>query len=253
MGDASQKPSNTETFAIMARTLLAEADVQQTLQKIVELAVETVDGCDHAGISVVHGRTFTTPAATDDIPRDVDAIQYETNEGPCLSAIREQEVFQTGDLASEQRWPQFAHRAQRETGIASMLSFRLFVEADILGALNMYSKSPDAFDDQARSVGSVFAAHAAVALSSALHDEQMDEALASRDIIGQAKGIIMAREGVNADQAFDMLRRASQRLNVKLRKLAEDIARTGTAPGPGEPPPAGSAPAVGGEDGGAGD
>lgn len=245
MGDPPHKSSNTETFALMARTLLAEEDVQRTLQKIVELAVDTIDGCDHAGISIVHGRTFSTPAATDDVARIVDAIQYEANEGPCLSAIREQEVFQTGDLGSETRWPNFAHRAQTETGITSMLSFRLFVEADILGALNLYSASPDAFDDDARSVGSVFAAHAAVALSSALHDEQMDEALASRDIIGQAKGVIMAREGVNADEAFDMLRRASQRLNVKLRQLAEDIARTGVNP----LPPAGSPASSDGEGG----
>jgi hypothetical protein len=105
--------------------------------------------------------------------------------------------------------------------------------------LNLYSKGVDAFDDDARSLGSVFAAHAAVALSTALHDEQMDAALQSRDVIGQAKGILMAREGLTADQAFDMLRRASQRLNVKLRELAEEVAYTG------EPPE--SAPPAGGE------
>lgn len=247
MDAATRKTSSNQTFADIARALLAEHDVQQTLQKIVELAVETIDGCDHAGISFVQGKTFITPAATDDVPRAVDTIQYEADEGPCLDAIREHEVFQTGDLSRETRWPRFAHRAQSETGVTSMLSFRLFVEADTLGALNLYSTSEDAFDETALSVGSVFAAHAAVGLSSAMHDEQMDEALASRDIIGQAKGIIMAREGVNADQAFDMLRRASQRLNVKLRRLAEDVAEGGT-----QVPPFRSAAAPGGEDGKAG-
>ena len=121
-----------------------------------------------------------------------------------------------------------------------MLCFRLFVEGDTLGALNLYSKAGNAFGQESRTVGLVFAAHAAIALSSAIHDEQMEEALQSRDLIGQAKGILMAREGITADQAFDMLRRASQRLNVKLRDVAGSIVN---------PPPAppDSASAAGGE------
>jgi len=222
--------SASEAFADLARSLLAEEDVQKTLQRIVELAVETIDGCDHAGITLLHGRKPSTPAASDHVPGMVDAIQYGAGEGPCLDAIRHHEVFRTGDLSREARWPSFSARAQRETGVASMMGFRLFVAGDTLGSLNLYSKRVDAFDDQAQVAGSVFAAHAAIALSSALHDEQMDQALASRDVIGQAKGILMAREGVTADVAFEMLRRASQRLNVKLLKLAEEVARTGKTP-----------------------
>lgn len=236
----SSSSGAADSFADIARTLLAEGDVQQTLQKICDLAVETVDGCDHAGISFLKGKKVDTPAASDDVPRAVDAIQYETGEGPCLDAIREHEVFESGDLGRESRWPNFAARAQRETGITSMLCFRLFVEGDTLGALNLYSKAADAFGEDSRTVGLVFAAHAAVALSSAMHEEQMEEALQSRDLIGQAKGMLMAREGVTADQAFDMLRRASQRLNVKLR----DIALSMVDP-PLEPPH--SAPAAGSE------
>ena len=212
-----------DKFAEMARALLAQDDVQQTLQKICDLAVETIEGCDHAGVSFLKGRKVTTPAASDDVPRAVDAIQYETGEGPCLDAIREHEVFETGDLRKEQRWPNFAARAHRETGVTSALGFRLFVEGDTLGALNLFSKAADAFNEESRTVGVVFAAHAAVALSTAMHDEQMEEALESRDLIGQAKGILMAREGISADQAFDMLRRASQRLNVKLRDVAGSV------------------------------
>ncbi len=222
--------ADAEIFAEVARSLLAEEDVQHTLQKIVDLAVETLDGCDCAGITFLKGREFSTPAASSDVPRKVDAIQYETGEGPCLDAIREHEVFRTGDLGEERRWPKFSARAQRETGVRSMLCFRLFVDGDTLGALNLYSKAADAFDDRSMAVGLVFAAHAAVALSSALHDEQMEEALQSRDVIGQAKGILMAREHVNADEAFDMLRRASQRVNVKLRDIARQIADGASAP-----------------------
>lgn len=230
-----QGGGSADAFAEMARALLAEDDVQHTLQKICDLAVETIDGCDHAGISFLKGRKVDTPAASDDVPRHVDRIQYEVGEGPCLDAIREHAVFETGDLGREHRWPQFASRAQRETGITSMMCFRLFVEGDTLGALNLYSKAANAFGEESRTVGLIFAAHAAVALSSAIHDEQMEEALQSRDLIGQAKGILMAREGITADQAFDMLRRASQRLNVKLRDVAGSIVNPpSTAPAGGE-------------------
>jgi transcriptional regulator with GAF, ATPase, and Fis domain len=238
MGTHTSDHANAESFADVARALLAQADVQHTLQKIVDMAVDTIEACDHAGITFLKGGKGTTPAASDDVPRTVDAIQYETGEGPCLDAIRDHEVFETGDLGRERRWPAFAARAQRETGVTSMLSFRLFVEADTLGALNLYSKRADAFDERSRTTGLVFAAHAALALATAVHDEQMEEALESRDVIGQAKGILMAREGVSADDAFGMLRRASQRLNVKLRVVAADMVRSAET-NPSRPPAGG--------------
>src|SRR5688572_16567407 len=141
----SQGGGSADAFAEIARALLAEADVQHTLQKICDLAVETIDGCDHAGISFLKGRKVDSPAASDDVPRQVDAIQYQADEGPCLDAIRDHEVFETGDLGRERRWPHFATRAQAETGITSMLCFRLFVAGDTLGALNLYSKAANAF------------------------------------------------------------------------------------------------------------
>jgi transcriptional regulator with GAF, ATPase, and Fis domain len=223
MASSSGGP-DAETFAEVARALLAQKDVQQTLQKIVDMAVDTIEGCDYAAVSLlVRGKEVITGAATDDVARRVDDIQYATGEGPCLDAIRHHEVFESGDLAAEGRWPNFSTRAQEETGITSMLCFRLFVEGDTLGALNLYSKATDHFDHESRTAGLVFAAHAALALAAAIHDEQMEEALQSRDVIGQAKGVLMAREGVTADQAFDMLRRASQRLNVKLREVAGSV------------------------------
>jgi putative methionine-R-sulfoxide reductase with GAF domain len=118
-----------ETFAEVARALLGEDDVQATLLKITALAVETIDGCDHAGISLVEGRKIGTPAASDDVPVQVDAIQYETDQGPCLDAIREHETFRIDDLAREDRWPNFSQRAAQDTGVASMLSYRLFAQA----------------------------------------------------------------------------------------------------------------------------
>jgi transcriptional regulator with GAF, ATPase, and Fis domain len=233
----SPEGPGAEVFAEVARSLIGQEDVQHTLQRIVDLAVDTVDGCDHAGISLLRNKKGITPAASDGIPARVDAIQYEVDEGPCLSAIRDHQIFQTGDLSREARWPRFSARARRETGVTSMLSFQLFVAGDTLGALNLYSKSADAFDHQAKAVGSVFAAHAAMALSTALHEEQMAEALQSRDVIGQAKGMLMAREGVDAEEAFAVLKRASQRLNVKLREVATQVVASGGRPP--SPPPAG--------------
>lgn len=213
-----------ETFADVARALLDVDDVEATLIKISALAVDTIDGCDHAGVSLIEGRKVSTPAASDEVPAQVDAIQYETDQGPCLDAIREHETFRIDDLASEDRWPAFSRRAAEETGVASMLCFRLFAQGDTMGALNLYAKQRSAFDDEALAVGSVFATHAAVALAGAQQDEQMYKALQSRDVIGQAKGILMAQQGVSADEAFDILRRASQRMNIKLRELADRVA-----------------------------
>ena len=235
MGDASARHDAVDlarTFAEIARVLRAEHSVERTLKRICELGVQTIDGCEHAGVLLVEGRKITTPAASGEVPARLDAIQNEINEGPCLDSIREHEIFVVDDLATDERWPTFARRASDETGVSSMLSFRLFVESDTVGALNLYSTDRAAFrdGDEPREIGAVFAAHAAVALSSAKLQAQMEEAVQTRDVIGQAKGILMAKNQVTEDEAFAILRRASQRLNVKLRELAEQVAHTGANP-----------------------
>ena len=217
-----------ESFAEIARELRSEPSVEATLKKIIELAVRTIDGCDHAGLSLVRDGKMTTPAASDDVAPRVDAIQHQTGEGPCLDAIREHEVFQTDDLVEEARWPGFAARAVQETGVARILGYRLFVHEKTLGALDLYSRSPAAFMEDDPSIASIFAAHAAVALSAALQQQQMEEALATRDVIGRAKGILMARQHVSDERAFEILRSASQRLNLKLREVARQVAESGT-------------------------
>ena len=218
-----------EMFAEVARSLATHEGQQATLTKIVHLAVEHLDACDFAGISLIEGRKITSPAASNDLPRIVDSIQSEVDEGPCLDAIKEHEVFQTGDLAAEERWPKFATRAHEETGVRSILSLRLFVEEDTMGALNLYSTKSDAFDEADVALASVFAAHAAVAMSAARREENLERKADSRDLIGQAKGILMARSNLDDEQAFQLLRRASQRLNVKLTKVAEQVVEGSSA------------------------
>lgn len=228
-----------EVFADIARQLQAEQTPDQVLERITTVAVDIVAGYDHAGISIVyrHG-DIDTPAASDDVPATVDAIQYETGQGPCLEAIKEHESYLIDDLTSEDRWPAFSHRAAEDTGVRSMLSMRLFAEEGTLGALNLYSRHPSAFDEHACAVGAVLAAHAGVAIMTLRERERaenLEKALESNREIGIAMGILMARGLQSREQAFDTLRRASQHLNSKLRDVATTVADTGELPGPGSP------------------
>jgi putative methionine-R-sulfoxide reductase with GAF domain len=213
----------TDTFAQVARVLLGEHDVATMLDRMSALAVETIDGAQHCGVTVVEVHEVRTAGASDDIPRRVDQIQYDTGQGPCLQAIQDHEVFETGDIAADERWPSFAARAVEETGIRSVLAFRLYCAEHTMGALNLYSRDVNGFDDEDRHVGSVFAAHAAVALSNARQVGNLERALETRDVIATAKGLLMARSDISDDQAFDILRRASQRTNVKLRVIAQGL------------------------------
>lgn len=211
-------------FADVARQLQCQDNPQETWQRLVELANELVPAFEHAAVSLVHGgERVETVAATDDVPRIVDRIQYETGEGPCLSAIREEEMFLVQDLSAETRWPAFIERVVKETGVAAMVSYRLFVQEETLGALNIYSHETDAFDERAQALGCVLAAHAAVAMSAAQdqqHAEQLEEALESSREIGTAVGILMVQTKVDRDRAFQALAEGSMRMNIKLRDLA---------------------------------
>jgi GAF domain-containing protein len=224
-----------EVFGEVARQLLSEHLVPATLQRIVELAVEHLDACEFAGITTIEAGRISSPASSHDVPRIVDAIQAEVGEGPCVDAIVEHEVFITGNLLSERRWPQFSRRAHQETGVTSILSIRLFVEHDTLGALNLYSTQPDAFDASDVALAAVFATHAAVAMSTARREANLERKAASRDLIGRAKGIVMASRHVSDDEAFALLRDASQRLNVKLTSVAQQVSDTGEVPNGGQP------------------
>src|SRR5581483_4341425 len=130
----------------------------------------------------------------------------------------------------EHRWPKFSARGQQETGVTSMLAFRLFAREQTLGALNLFSKERAAFGEEAVHIGALFAALASTALGAAQREEDLAMALVSRDVIGQAKGILMERHHVTDDEAFEMLKRASQNLNVRVAALAERVSQTGESP-----------------------
>jgi GAF domain-containing protein len=218
-----------------ARALFAAGSVAATLQRIVEVAVETIDGCDHAGLFVVEDEAVTTPASTDDLVEKLHALQFETDEGPCLDAVSEADTYYAEDLADEDRWPAFATGAVA-AGIRSVLAFRMRSNGTLV-ALNLYAELPRAFGATDRAKGLIFATLASSALGSAharAEDadrvEGMQRALVTHEVIGQAQGILMERERISAVQAFDMLRRASQHLNVKLRDAAQALIDTGQTP-----------------------
>jgi GAF domain-containing protein len=223
-----------EDFAAIARLLQAETTPEQTQQRVTKAAVDTVGGCEHASISLIRRRGgVETVAPTDDVPVRVDAIQYATGQGPCLNAMSEHQTFVIDDLCSDERWPAFSRRAAEETGVRSMLSFHLFVQGDTIGALNLYSRRTAAFDVHALTVGTVLAAHAAIALTAARERERvqhLEEALRSNREIGIAMGVLMAGGGLTEDEAFVELRRASQYLNLKLREVAARVVETGRLP-----------------------
>lgn len=223
-------------FANIARHLQTGHNPAEVLRHITTSAVAVIPGCQHAGItSVDHTGKLATPVASSTVPEAVDAIQYETGEGPCLDAIRRHQIFYTGQLDTETRWPQFSQRAARQTGVISMLAFRLHLDEDTLDSLNLYSHAAHAFDTHGRTIGTVLAAHAAVALSSSRETQRadnLDHALdTSREIgIAIGIGILMARYHHTRDAAFDALRHASQQTNTKLRDLATQVTDTGDLP-----------------------
>lgn len=204
----------------------------ETLKLIVDGAVETIPGAEHAGVSLVHANgEITSAALSSDAVRAVDQLQVTYGEGPCVTALSDKHTVLVDDLEAESwRWPQFAPQAVA-SGVASMLSFQLFARAGTLGALNLYSGQRASFAADAQTLGGLFALHAATALGEAQQITQLHQALASRDVIGQAKGILMERFGLDAEQAFGLLIRSSQDSHIKLVEVARWLtSNTGARP-----------------------
>jgi len=216
-----------QTLSELARSLEAEDDTDAMMDALVAAAVSQIPGADEGSISVVRGRReVTSHSPTSDLPARVDSLQAEVGEGPCLDAVFKEAVVGVPDMGSETRWPKFARRAA-EAGVGSMLSFQLWVEGDNLGALNLSARQPNAFDQESEQVGLLFVSHAAVAMAGAHKHDEMVAGLATRDLIGQAKGILMERYKIDAQRAFTLLVQASQHNNRKLRDVAEELATTG--------------------------
>jgi len=222
-------------IADMARVLFAAESVDATLARIVELAVATVEGCDYAGIFQLEETEVSTPVSTAPIVASVDALQHRFGSGPCLDAVAQGLTFYAEDLADDPRWPDFGTEAVA-IGVRSVLAVPLSAR-DRFGALNLYARYPSAFGVVDRGKGVMLAALSSAALAGArIHEDEqrrtdgLRAALATREVIGLAQGILVERERVSPEQAFDILRRASQHLNHKLRDVAQQLVETGERP-----------------------
>lgn len=214
-------------LAEIARSLESEDDRDAMLDNLVAMAVRLIPGAEDASLSMVEGRrTVTSQHQTSEVIVQVDALQTELGKGPCLDAIYEQRTVRVDDLRDDRRWPSFA-RGASAMGLRSMLSVQLYVEDDNLGALNLCSSQPRAFDDDSEQIALVFASHAAVAFAGARALSHLSQAVESRDLIGQAKGMLMERFSIGSDQAFRVLLRVSQSTHRKIRDVAEELVETG--------------------------
>jgi len=201
-----------------------DVDSDTVIAELAEHAALEIPEAQYAGVTVTrNGRQIDTPAATHKWPILLDEIQQRHRQGPCLSAAWEEKTIHVRDLETDERFPLYARDALAETPIRSVMSFQMWIAGETMGALNVFAETPNVFDENAKAVGLVFAAHSSVAWNAARRDEQFKKALASRDVIGQAKGMLMERYGVNAIQAFDLLRKLSQDSNTPLIQIAADL------------------------------
>lgn len=215
-----------QEFAAVARHLHASADFDATLTRITSTAQQSVHGCEAASISLLHDGQASTVGATGGLATAGDQIQYDEREGPCLDAALDQQWVSTPDLAVDPRWPRSAARLSAELGVGSMFSCRLTLDAapnKTLGGLNLYATSPHAFSVPDQMLAILLSSLGAVVIDAARQQDHLRAAIASRQVIGEAMGILRAQSNITSDQAFQMLSRASQRTNVKIRDLAQQI------------------------------
>ncbi len=214
----------------VARALHVEdARLQPTLDAITAHAVAAHPAVQDAGLILLIGRKLILQAATGRAPQVLDMKQQETGHGPCIEAAREQTLICTNDLRRDPRWPEFSAEAQAR-GVSSMLCAPLWISERTLGALSLYAAQPAAFSAHDETIIELFATLAALALAEAQRTDHLRAALVNRDVIGQAKGIIMERYKINPDAAFSTLTRISQNRNIKLHEVARQLIETGELP-----------------------
>lgn len=215
------------TLEQLARALrLNVVDLPATLDAILTTVLDTVPRAEHAGLILLRRGDFVTQTTIGKPAEVLDALQQDIGVGPCIDAAREQSVIRIQDTDTETRWPAFTDRAEA-LGVSSMLCVPLWVDSSCLGTLSLYSMRVAAFDDHDMHLTRLYATHAALALADAQRASQLSTALRNRDVIGQAKGILIERHRMTSEQAFERLSRASQAANVKLADIARHLIETG--------------------------
>lgn len=209
----------TAEFARFARDTAQTRELSETVRRIADQARRSL-GADHAGVVLVRsGRTLASAGATDPVAQQADQLQYELVEGPCIGVAGGSHFMYSPDVSVDERWPRWGPRAAT-LGVRSMLSAGLYTATRRFGALTLYATRPGRFNTEDAAIADLFAAHAAAALAAATESESLQSAVATRTVIGQAQGILMARYGLGAEQAFAVLRRYSQDTDQKLYHVA---------------------------------
>lgn len=215
------------TVEVLARALhVRDAHLQPTLDAIVSAAASALNADRDAGLILLERGKLVPQATSGQAPLHLDLYQQQAGEGPCIEAARRQTVIQVHDTRSDPRWPGFM-TAAREHDVLSQLCIPLQADERGLGTLSLYAGKPSAFTDVDERITMMFATMAALALADALRAEQMRAAVVNRDLIGQAKGILMERHRITANAAFALLAEASQHHNVKLTEVAARLVETG--------------------------
>jgi transcriptional regulator with GAF, ATPase, and Fis domain len=215
-----------EEFASVAGHIHASGEFDESLGRITATAQQTVGGCEAASISLIAKDRPVTFGATDTIALVGDQIQYDEGEGPCLDAALQETWVSTPDLTADPRWPRSAARLSGQLGVRSMFSCRMALEDSprkTLGSLNLYATSPRAFTAKDQMLAILLSSLGAVVVDAARQQDELRAAIASRQVIGEAIGILRVQSNLTSEQAFERLSRASQRTNVKLRELAKQI------------------------------
>lgn len=227
--DLERREELSQSLTKISGVLLSEERLEAVLELCVSLTLQTLPNASGVSVTLMRDGRFETAVYSDEITKRVDEWQYATSEGPCLTAAKDGAHQVVHDLAADTQWPSFATMAISE-GISSVLAVPFVPMGEPIGTLNIYADKVGAFDEDDLEVASLFAQKAAIVIansvaysSAQLTNGHLRAALESRELIGQAKGILMEREKCSADEAFGILRGVSQRTNRKLRDVAQGV------------------------------
>lgn len=226
-GRAGQPGADPATvFASLARIVYAPNNVDDVLGELCRAAPLVVPGCDHASLMLRGSDRFSTVAASSETARAIDEAEIEIGEGPCMDAILDEAAQFDPDLTTNSAWPRLAEWVLAHTPVRGSLGYRLVIDGDKAGALNLFSETPDGLTTAAVDEAAIFAAFASVSVSATRHNERAETlraGLESNREIGKAVGLMMAFHKISDDEAFQMLRKASQDLNLKLADVAREV------------------------------
>jgi GAF domain-containing protein len=210
------------TLAELTRKFAEVTPIEDLLAGVTAAAVNLIHGVDAADVLLIRDGEYRSTAPTSDLAPFLDQAQRDAGEGPCLDASQSDVMVRCDDLREDPRWPEFAAAAV-QAGVRSAMSFQLYTHGPNSGALNLFSYTARAFDEPSETIAAMLATQAATALIADNRQHQFESALASRDIIGQAKGIVMERYALDAVRAFELMARMSQNSNTRVSEIAEEI------------------------------